>query len=73
MGWFPQLTLVQLGLQGPVLHGYFKINHTNTAIEIAYKYAEENKTEEVKLSKEFKQHIALFSNKEASKFPPSCK
>jgi hypothetical protein len=38
---------------------------------MAHKYVEENKKEEVKLPKEFKQHTALFSNKEASKFPPS--
>jgi hypothetical protein len=40
-------------------------------IEMAHKYIEENKKEEVKLPEEFKQHAALFSDKEASKFPPS--
>ena len=48
-----------------------EINCTNTAIEMAHKYTEDNKKEEVQLPEEFKQHAALFSNKEASKFPPS--
>jgi hypothetical protein len=52
--------------------GWVEINCTNTVIKMADKYAEENKKEEVKLPKEFKQHAALFSGKEASKFPPSC-
>jgi hypothetical protein len=52
--------------------GQVEISHTNTAIEMAHKYAKENK-KEVKLPDEFKKHAALFSNKEASKFPPSCK
>jgi hypothetical protein len=54
--------------------GWVEINLdcTNTAIEMAHKYIEENK-KEVKLSEEFKQHAALFSNEEARKFPPSCK
>jgi hypothetical protein len=34
--------------------GQVKINHANTAIEMAHKYAEENKKEEVKLPEEFK-------------------
>ena len=38
---------------------------------MAHKYAEDNKKEEVQLPEEFKQHAALFSNKEASRFPPS--
>jgi hypothetical protein len=38
---------------------------------MAHKYAKENKKEEVKLPDEFKKHAALFSDKEASKFPPS--
>jgi hypothetical protein len=48
-----------------------EINHTNTAIEMAHKYAEENKKDKVKLPDEFKEHTALFSDEEASKFPPS--
>jgi hypothetical protein len=40
---------------------------------MAYKYAKENKKDKVKLPEEFKKHAALFSNEEASKFPPSCK
>jgi hypothetical protein len=39
---------------------------------MAHKYAEENKKDEVKLPDEFKEHTALFSDEEASKFPPSC-
>jgi hypothetical protein len=53
--------------------GQMEVNHANTAIKMAHKYIEENKKEEVKLSEEFKQYAALFSNEEASKFPPSCK
>src|SRR5207302_7667578 len=52
--------------------GQVKINHTNTAIEMAHKYAEENKKDKVKLPNEFKKHAALFYDEEASKFPPSC-
>jgi hypothetical protein len=51
--------------------GWVEINCTNTAIEMAYKYAEENTKEEVKLPEQFKDHAALFSNEEANKFPPS--
>jgi hypothetical protein len=51
--------------------GWVEIDHTNTAIEMAHKYVEENKKEEVKLPEEFKQHAALFSDEEASKFLPS--
>jgi hypothetical protein len=50
-----------------------EINHTNTAIEMAHKYSEENKKEEVKLPDKFKKHTALFSDEEASKFLPSHK
>jgi hypothetical protein len=51
--------------------GWVKINCTNTAIEMAHKYAKENKKEEVNLPDKFKEHAALFSDEEASKFPPS--
>ena len=51
--------------------GRVEINCTNTAIEMAHKYAEDNKKEEVQLPEEFKRHTALFSDEEASKFPPS--
>ena len=51
--------------------GRVEINRTNTAIEMAHKYAEEHKKEEVKPPEEFKRHINLFSDEEASKFPPS--
>ena len=53
--------------------GQVEINRTNTAIEMAHKYAEENKKEEVKLPNKFKKHAALFSDEEASKFSPSHK
>ena len=43
-----------------------------TAIEMAYKYATENATTEVTLPDKFKHHAALFSDKEAKKFPPAC-
>jgi hypothetical protein len=43
----------------------------NTMIEMAHRYTEENKKEEVKLPNEFKEHAALFSDEEASKFPLS--
>jgi hypothetical protein len=51
--------------------GRVEINRTNTVIEMAHKYAQENEKEEVKLPDEFKKHVALFSDEEASKFPPS--
>jgi hypothetical protein len=62
--WF-RVTLAEM--QG----GRVEINHTNTAIEMAHKYAEENLKEQVTLPEEFKQHMALFSDKEAKTFPPS--
>jgi hypothetical protein len=51
--------------------GQVEINHTNTAIEMAHKYAEENPKEQVTLPKEFKQHAVLFSDKDAKTFPPA--
>jgi hypothetical protein len=51
--------------------GRVEINHTNTAIEMAHKYAKENPKEQVTLPEEFKQHMALFSDEEAKTFPPS--
>ena len=38
---------------------------------MAHKYAEEHKKAEVVLPKEFKEHAALFSDKEAKAFPPA--
>jgi hypothetical protein len=52
--------------------GCVEINCTNTAIEMAHKYTEENKKEEVQLPNEFKQHAALFFDKEVKQFPPPC-
>ena len=48
-----------------------EINRTNTAIEMAHKYAEEHKKTTVVLPEEFKQHAALFSDEEAKAFPPA--
>ena len=50
---------------------WVEINRANTAIEMAHKYAEEHKKEEVQLPEQFKQHAALFSDEEANKFPLS--
>jgi len=52
--------------EGPV-----EINHTHTAVEMAHKYASEHRKEEVTLLEEFKRHMALFSDEEANKFPPT--
>jgi hypothetical protein len=38
---------------------------------MAHKYIVEHGTQEVTLPQEFKCHMALFSNEEANKFPPS--
>jgi hypothetical protein len=51
--------------------GQVEINCTNTAIEMAHKYTEEHPKEQVTLLEEFKQHKALFSDKEAKIFPPA--
>jgi len=53
--------------EGPV-----EVNRTHTAIEMAHKYASEHGKEEVTLPEEFKRHMALFSDEEANKFPPTC-
>ena len=50
--------------------GPVEVNCTHTAIEMAHKYKLEYGKKEVILLEEFKCHIALFSDKEASKFPP---
>jgi len=51
--------------------GPVEVNCTHTAVEMAHKYALEHGKEEVKLPEEFKHHTALFSDKEANKFPPT--
>ena len=51
--------------------GLIEANRTHTAVEMAHKYAQEHKKEEITLPLEFKRHEALFSNEEANKFPPS--
>ena len=47
------------------------IRRTQTAVEMAHKYAKMHAKEEVKLPDRFKRHAALFSDEEAKKFPPS--
>ena len=49
-----------------------EINRTHNATEMAYKYAEQHKKEEIVLPAEFQQHALLFSDEEAKKFPLSC-
>ena len=48
-----------------------EINWTHNTTKMAHKYMEQHKKEDVILPTEFKQHAALFSDKEAKKFPPS--
>jgi hypothetical protein len=43
----------------------------HNAVEMAQKYAVEHGMQEVTLLKEFKQHMVLFLDEEANKFPPS--
>jgi hypothetical protein len=47
------------------------IRRTHNAVEMAHEYAKSHAKEEVTLPEEFKKHAALFSDKEAKKFPPS--
>ena len=49
-----------------------EVNRTHNATEMAHKYTEEHKKEEITLPEEFKRHALLFSDEEAKKFPPSC-
>jgi len=51
--------------------GPIEVNHTHTVVEMAHKYAQENKKDEVTLPQEFKEHETLFSDEEANKFPPA--
>ena len=51
--------------------GQVEINNAHTAADMAHKYAVEHGREEVTLPMEFKWHMALFSDEEANKFPPS--
>jgi len=55
-----------------MMGGPVEVNCTYTAVEMAYKYASEHGKEEITLPEEFKHHMALFSDKEANKFPPAC-
>ena len=48
-----------------------EVNHTHTTVEMAHKYELEHGKTEVTLPKEFKHHMALFSDEEANKFPPA--
>jgi len=54
-----------------MMGGPVEVNRTHTAVEMAHKYTSEHGKEEVKLPKEFKHHMALFSDEEANKFPPT--
>jgi len=54
-----------------IMGGPVEVNRTHTAVEMAHKYILEHGKEEVKLPEEFKCHTALFSDKEANKFPPT--
>jgi len=63
----PWLGVTPLEIKG----GPVEVNHTHTAVEMAHKYAMEHGKEEITLPEKFKHHIALFSDKEANKFPPT--
>ena len=56
---------------GATQGGRVEINKAHNAIEMAHQYAVEHGQQEVTLPEEFKRHAALFSDKEANKFPPS--
>ena len=51
--------------------GWVEINQTNTAIDMAHKYAGEHKKATVTLPEKFKEHTALFSDEEAKAFLPA--
>jgi len=51
--------------------GQVEIKHTHMATEMAHKYVEKHGTTIVVLLEEFKHHMALFSEEDANKFPPS--
>ena len=51
--------------------GPIEVNCIHTVVEMAHRYAQEHGKEEVTLPPECKRHEALFSDKEANKFPPS--
>ena len=51
--------------------GPVEVNCTHTAVEMAHKYATEHGKEEITLPEKFKHHMALFSDEEANKFPPT--
>jgi len=51
--------------------GPVEINRTYNAVEMAHEYAKQHAKEDVTLPSEFKRHAALFSDKEAKKFPLS--
>jgi len=57
----------------PEMGSPVEIKHMHNAIKMAHKYAMEHGKEEVTLPEEFKRHTLLFSDKEANKFPPSCR
>ena len=48
-----------------------EVNHTHTAVEMAHNLKSEHGKMEVTLPEGFKHHMALFSDEEANKFPPT--
>jgi len=64
----PWLGVTPLEIKG----GPVEVNHTHTTVEMAHKYAMEDGKEEITLPEKFKHHTALFLDKEANKFPPTC-
>ena len=63
----PWLEVTPLEIKG----GPVEVNCTHTAVEMAHKYATEHRKEEITLLDKFKCHMALFSDEEANKFPPT--
>ena len=64
-------TLLWLGVTPSEMKGGpIEVNRTHTVVEIVHKYIQEHEKEKVVLPPEFKRHEALFSDKEANKFPP---
>jgi len=67
-----QETTLWLGETSPEMEsGPVEINQTHMATEMAHHYTEEHGKQEVTLPKEFKHHMALFSDEKAKAFPPA--
>ena len=63
----PWLGVTPLEIKG----GPVEVNCTHIAVEMAQKYTTEHGKEEITLPEKFKHHMALFSDEEANKFPPT--